>query len=152
MVTDHLIPTFSLLMSYWMVGCYFMALKRFSEYREIGDPEAAAAYRRSFKRYTERSLLASIMFYASSSMLFLGAFIVRYRLEMVLAFPFLALVMAVYLKLSFDRHSALQNPEKLYRQKTLMVSVVVCALTMAALLFLNLPFLHLWFPPLYGTK
>ena len=28
----------SLLLSYWMVGCYFMAIKRYAEYREIGDP------------------------------------------------------------------------------------------------------------------
>lgn len=152
MVTNQLVPTFSLLMTYWMVGCYFMALKRFSEYRELANPELAASYRRSFHRYTERSLLVSIMFYASTSMLFLGAFIVRYRLELVLAFPLLALVMAVYLKLAFDPHSALQNPEKLYRQKTLMISVVLCALTMGALLFVDLPFLHLWFPPLYHMK
>src|SRR5437667_114714 len=34
----------SLLLSYWMVGCFFMAIKRYAEYREIGDPARAAAY------------------------------------------------------------------------------------------------------------
>ena len=37
----------SLLLSYWMVGCYFMAMKRYAEYREIADPGRAAAYRKS---------------------------------------------------------------------------------------------------------
>src|SRR5208283_4570703 len=36
-VAAWLVPPLSLLMCYWMIGCYFMALKRFSELREIGD-------------------------------------------------------------------------------------------------------------------
>jgi 4-hydroxybenzoate polyprenyltransferase len=40
----------SLLVSYWMVGCYFMAIKRFAEFRHIGDRGRATAYRRSFAR------------------------------------------------------------------------------------------------------
>ena len=49
-------PT-SLLVSYWMVGCYFMAIKRYAEYRDIGDPARAAAYRKSFGYYTLERLL-----------------------------------------------------------------------------------------------
>ena len=77
----------SLLLSYWMVGCYFMAIKRYSEYRDIGDPTRAAAYRKSFGYYTPERLLVSIVFYASAAMLFLGAFIMRYRLELILVLP-----------------------------------------------------------------
>ena len=81
-----LAPT-SLLVSYWMVGCYFMAIKRYAEYAEIGDPERASGYRKSFSYYTPNRLLVSIVFYASAAMLFLGAFVMRYRLELILAFP-----------------------------------------------------------------
>jgi 4-hydroxybenzoate polyprenyltransferase len=42
-------PPVSLAISYWMVGAFFMAMKRYAEYRHIGNPEVAAAYRRSFK-------------------------------------------------------------------------------------------------------
>ena len=51
MVTTTLTPPMSMLISYWMIGAYFMSLKRFSEYREIG-PEVARLYRRSFEVYT----------------------------------------------------------------------------------------------------
>jgi decaprenyl-phosphate phosphoribosyltransferase len=152
-VTSAIFPPASLLASYWMVGCYLMALKRFSEFRQINDKDRAGAYRRSFLRYSERSLLVSVMFYASAAMLFLGAFIVRYRVELVLSFPFMALVMAVYYNLAFDPNSAAQNPESLHRHRGLMLSVIVCAAVMAVLLFLNLPFLqHLLAPtmPLHG--
>ena len=72
-------------------------------------------------------------------MLFFGAFLVRYRMELVLSFPFVAWVMAIYYNLSFEKNSAVQNPEHLYRQKTLMTAVVVCAAVMIALLFVDLP-------------
>jgi decaprenyl-phosphate phosphoribosyltransferase len=81
---DSLVPPLSLLVSYWMIGCYFMGLKRFSELNEIGDRKVAGSYRASFKRYTPESLLESVVFYASTAMLFFGAFIIRYRIELIL--------------------------------------------------------------------
>jgi decaprenyl-phosphate phosphoribosyltransferase len=151
-ITTVLIPPVSLLISYWMIGCYFMALKRFSELSEIGDRNTAAAYRASFKRYTPESLLVSVVFYASTAMLFLGAFIMRYRIELILGFPFVALVMAIYLKLSFQKNSAVQNPEKLYREPLLMASFTATVLVMSLLLFIRLPRLEQFFVPTLPQK
>jgi 4-hydroxybenzoate polyprenyltransferase len=141
------IPPASLMLSYWMVGCYFMAIKRFAELRYIADPLQAVTYRKSFGFYTEERLLVSIVFYGSAAMLFLGAFIMRYRLELILAFPFVALVMAVYLSLAFNENSAAQAPERLTREPILVASVIVCALVMGVLLLLNIPILHKIFAP-----
>lgn len=141
----------SLLLSYWMVGCYFMAMKRYAEYRHIGDPTRAAAYRRSFAFYTEKRLLVSIMFYGSSAMLFLGAFIMRYRLELILSFPLIALVMAMYLLLAFDPNSAVQRPEGLYREPKLMVAVCTCSAAIALLMVLDIPVLANIFTPTAPT-
>ena len=142
-----LVPPISLLISYWMIGCYFMALKRFSELSEFKDRSVAAAYRASFKYYTPESLLVSVLFYASTAMLFLGAFIMRYRIELVLGFPLVALVMAIYLKLAFKKDSAVQNPEKLYREPLLMASLAVTVIVMGLLLFHRLPGLENFFVP-----
>jgi decaprenyl-phosphate phosphoribosyltransferase len=146
-VTSALVPTVSLSISYWMVGAYFMGLKRFSEYREIGDPALAASYRRSFKYYSERSLLVSVMFYGSASMLFFGAFIARYRLELVLGFPLIALVMAMYFLLSFEPHSCVQNPEYLYRERKILIPCVLCAAVLLVLMTVDIPRLHELFTP-----
>lgn len=145
-VTTNIVPPVSLLLSYWMVGAYFMAIKRFSEFREIGY-RTASAYRPSFRCYSEVSLLTSITFYASSAMLFLGAFIIRYRMELILSFPLIALVMALYLRLAFRTGSPVQNPELLYKEPALMASVSLCAAVMAALLFYSLPFVYRLFSP-----
>jgi 4-hydroxybenzoate polyprenyltransferase len=142
----------SLLLSYWMVGCYFMAIKRFSEYRMIGSAERASSYRKSFAHYDERRLLVSITFYASAAMLFLGAFIMRYRLELIFSFPFVALVMAVYLSVSFKPDSAAQAPEKLYKEPALMASVITCAVVMSVLCFVDIPSLQRIFAPTAPTE
>ena len=141
----------SLLLSYWMIGCYFMAIKRYAEFRELGSPELAASYRRSFRYYTLDRLLVSIVFYGSSAMLFLGAFIMRYRLELIAAFPFIALVMSVYLSLAFKPNSAAQNPESLYRERGLMLAVLTCCVVSVVCLFVDMPVLHLLFSPTAPT-
>jgi 4-hydroxybenzoate polyprenyltransferase len=141
------LPPASLALSYWMAGCYFMAVKRLAEYRIFGSAERSAAYRKSFGWYTEPRLLVAIIFHASVAMLFFGAFLMRYRLELVLTFPLVAWVMAAYLELVFHPDSAAQRPEKLYREPALMLAVVTCAASMAALLFVDVPALHHLFPP-----
>lgn len=138
----QVIPPASLLISYWMIGCYFMAIKRFAEYRDINDGARSAAYRKSFGFYNEQRLLVSIVFYASQAMLFFGAFIMRYRLELILTFPLVALVMAIYLSLAFNEDSAVQRPEGLYREPRLMTAVVACAVLMLLLLFVDVPILY----------
>jgi 4-hydroxybenzoate polyprenyltransferase len=145
-IVTTVVPSAALLASYWMVGCYFMGLKRFSELRQLGA-DTAATYRRSFRYYTEQSLLVSIVFYAAAAMLFFGAFCIRYRVELVLSFPLVALVMAIYFHMAFDRDSAVQHPEHLYRQPALMCAVVACALAMSVLVLVNMPWLAAAFTP-----
>jgi 4-hydroxybenzoate polyprenyltransferase len=145
------VPPASLLLSYWMIGCYFMAMKRFAEYRDIRDPLRAMAYRKSFAFYTEERILVSIMFYGSAATLFFGAFIMRYRLELIVSFPVLALLMALYLALAFKQDSAVQRPEGLYREPLIVVPVILCVVLMVLLLFIDLPILHRIFVPTVPT-
>ncbi len=144
-VTATVVPPASMLVAYWMLGAYFMALKRFSEYRQIGS-ESAIRYRRSFAFYGEQKLLTSALFYAAASMLFFGAFIMRYRMAMIFAFPFIALLMADYFHLAFAHDSPVQNPEKLYRQPRLMTLLALCCMVLIVTSFVNFPWLAQIFP------
>ena len=141
------VPPLSLLISYWMVGCYFMAIKRFAELQDINDRDRSAAYRKSFAFYTPERLLTSVIFYGCCAMLFFGTFLMRYRLELVLSFPMIAIVMAVYLSMAFKRDGAAQNPEKLYKEPLLMASVMACTVVMTVLLFVDVPLLYRAFTP-----
>ncbi len=146
-ITTATVPPLSLLLSYWMIGCYFMAIKRFAEHRNIGSVEQAARYRRSLAAYNTHRLLVTILFYASAAMLFFGAFIVRYRLEFIGSFPLVALIMALYLSLAFRDPSPAEHPEQLYREPYLVAAVVACAVVMTVLLFVDLPWLRDAFSP-----
>ncbi|MFM8304474.1 MAG: UbiA family prenyltransferase [Actinomycetota bacterium] len=146
-VASSPVPPLSLLVSYWMIGCYFMALKRFAEYRDMaGSRDMQIRYRRSFARYDEKRLLVAIMFSGSTAMLFFGAFAIRYRLELILAFPLIALIMAMYLDLAFRPSSPVEHPEKLYRERGLMIAVIACAVLVVVLLFVDVPALARFFP------
>lgn len=144
-VTNLEFPPVSLLIAYWMIGAFFMASKRFSEYRAINDPAAAAAYRSSFRHYDEQKLLVSMFFYTTCFALFLGIFIIRYHLELILIVPLVAGFVSYYLHIAFKCESAAQSPEKLYRETGLMVYLVLCVLAFLALMFVQIPALYDWF-------
>ncbi|MFA5042632.1 MAG: UbiA prenyltransferase family protein [Kiritimatiellia bacterium] len=140
-------PPLSMFMAYWMFGAFLMAAKRFAEFRMIGDVRQASRYRKSFARYTEESLIESIFFYATLFALMSGYFIARYRFELVLAAPLVALAMAYYLHLAYKPSSTAQYPELLYREKKLILLVLAAFLACTALLFIDLPAFDRLFNP-----
>jgi 4-hydroxybenzoate polyprenyltransferase len=144
-LTTDAVPPVSLMIAYWMVGAFFMAAKRFAEYRSIADPEAARAYRASFGYYNEQRLLISMFFYTTTCTLFLGVFIIRYHVELILSFPLIAGFLCVYLRVAFRRDSAAQKPERLYREKKLMASLAISVLAFVVLMFTHIPACYTWF-------
>jgi decaprenyl-phosphate phosphoribosyltransferase len=147
LIVSSTVPPVSLLLSYWLVGCYFMALKRYAEYRHLKEDGSLSKYRTSLAFFTPELLLSSVVFYASAAMLFFGAFLMRYRVELVLSFPLIAVVMAIYFVLAFKRDSAAEHPEKLYRERKLMLAVVSCAVVMTFCLVVDMPWINNVFTP-----
>lgn len=143
----QVLPPASLVMAYWMIGALFMAVKRVAEFRRIGNPSIAAAYRRSFKHYNVERLLVSVTFYGVAFGLFFGIFLLRYRLELILAVPFIAGFVAWYIHLGFLADSPAQTPEKLYRQRGFVAYAVLCIGVMISLLFIDIPMLSEIFVP-----
>jgi 4-hydroxybenzoate polyprenyltransferase len=141
LVTTH-VPPISLAIAYWMLGAFFMAMKRYAEYRHIGDPARAAAYRRSFAFYTEERLLVSVLFYATACALFAGIFLVRYHLELILFTPFGAATFAYYLHIGMRPNSPVQNPEKLYKERGFLAYMIVASVIFVALMFTSIPGLY----------
>ena len=142
---DDSVPPVSLMISYWMIGAFFMAMKRFAELRHIGDARVAAAYRRSFAYYTETRLLVSILFYATACALFAGIFIVRYHLELILFAPLAAGLFAYYLSIGMLPNSPTQHPEHLYKQRGFVAYLIICFVVFVALMFTQIPALYHWF-------
>lgn len=144
MVTSYPLPPSSLLLGYWMGGAFLMAIKRYGEFRFIGDAKIAGLYRRSFRYYSEKKLLVSSFFYSLCAAFFLGVFLVKYRIEFLLLLPFLAFLFSWYLYIGMKANSPVQNPEKLLRQKFLFAYLVGLMLLSTILLIVDIPWLH-WF-------
>ncbi len=146
-----LVMPISLVLAYWMLGAFFMAVKRFAEYRTINDPDRAASYRKSFRHYNEVRLLTSATYYAVAFGLFLGIFLIRYRIELLISIPFLAGVIAWYIHMGFKEDSPTQYPERLYLEKPFVAYMLLCLAVLVAALFIDLPWLSETFVPTLPT-
>jgi 4-hydroxybenzoate polyprenyltransferase len=139
------VPPVSLILAYWMLGAFFMATKRFAEYRRLADPALAADYRASFRHYTDDRLLVSLMVYATISTLFAGIFIVRYHLELILFTPFIGGLFGYYLHIGLRPDSPVQNPERLHRERGFMLYLALSVALFVLLMYVRIPVLYEWF-------
>ncbi len=137
-------PPSSILITYWMGGAFLMGIKRYSEYRAIADPTRAGLYRRSFRYYTEASLLLSSFFYALVSSFFLGIFLIKYRIEFLLTFPLFALLFTWYLAMGMKEDSAAQAPERLFKERSFMAFALALGIIVVALFYIDVPWLRIF--------
>ncbi len=147
LVTTEFIPPLSIIIAYWMIGAFFMAAKRLGEIRFINNQSTVKNYRKSLSRYTEERLITSIIFYASLFSFSSAVFLIRYKFELILLAPFLSLLVAVYMKISFLPDSPVQYPEKLYKQKTLVIICLIIFILFVLLLYVKIPVLSQIFEP-----
>lgn len=146
-VTAAYQPPISILIGYWFAGAFLMAIKRFAEYRMIGNPEIAGLYRKSFVKYTQTSLLVSSFFYAMCATFFIGVFMIKYRLEYIFAMPFIFGLFCFYLAIAFKPDSAVQKPEKLYREKKLLAYIALLIIVLVTLTIVDIPLPSYWETP-----
>ena len=127
-----------------MAGAFLMAVKRYAEYRMINNPELAGSYRKSFAGYTEATLLSSSFFYGLSATFLIGIFLLKYRIEYIITIPVLFFLFAYYLYIAHKPDSAAQKPEKLFREKKLMLLVAVFIILFAIFTFVDIPVIKMW--------
>ncbi len=139
---NHYIPPVSIVIGYWMAGAFLMAMKRFSEFRMIGDKNIAAKYRKSFGIYTEYSLLVSSLAYSIISIFLIGTFLIKYHLELILDMPLMTAIYCYYFYLSFQPDSSVQKPEKLYKETKLLLLCVAFALFFVILMGVDIPWIQ----------
>jgi hypothetical protein len=134
-------PPTSLVISYWMIGAFFMAAKRLAEYREIGKT-TAERYRKSFRYYNEERLTASLVAYAAGFMFFFSVVIIKYHAELILAAPVLMYYIAFYILLTFDKNSIVQTPELLLKKPRFVMLNVLLVIYLTLLANISLPFVR----------
>lgn len=142
MVDSMTLPPASILLSYWLGGAFLMAAKRYSEYREIVAShglELLVQYRASFSAYTDVSLNTSCFIYGLLSTFFLGVFLIKYRVEYLLLMPVIIILFGYYMALAMRPRSAAQHPEKLFRERKLMLLVALLSALFLVTTWVDIP-------------
>jgi len=135
------LPPVSIILSYWLGGAFLMAAKRLSEYRDIVSShgrELLVRYRASFAGYTDASLTVACFVYAMLSSFFLAVFFVKYRIEYILLVPLIVALFGHYLALAMEPGSSAQKPEKLFRERGLILLVLLLVGTFVLTTFVDM--------------
>jgi decaprenyl-phosphate phosphoribosyltransferase len=144
-VTSAVFPPSSVLVGYWMFGAFLMDIKRYAELRFIRDRGQAALYRRSFAHYSERKLLLLAVFYALCSGFFFAVFMIKHRIELLVALPFIAGLYTWYLYIGMKDESPARNPESIPKHEPrFIIFLIITSILMIALLTIDIPMLE-WF-------
>ena len=141
-VTARYYPPVSIVLGYWFAGAFLMSMKRFAEFRMIDSSLTAAQYRKSFKTYNEQKLMIFSFFNAMFSVLFVGIFLIKYRIELIISMPFYIGIFCYYFHMSCKDDSAAQSPEKLYKDRAIVLYVLLLLFTFMIAMLLDIPVLE----------
>lgn len=144
MIDATTLPPASILLSYYLGGAFLMSAKRLSEYREImalHGKQLLSQYRASFAGYSDISLTVSCFLYAMLSSFFLAIFLIKYRIEYILLMPLISIFFSQYLALAMHPESSAQKPEKLFRERGLMIMLLILVASFIVTTLVDIPIL-----------
>ena len=136
-VDAHHVPPLSIVLAWWFFGALLMTGKRYSEFRFIGDAELSGRYRRSFKTYTETTLILAMITYANLFCFSTGiAMAVYERLNnLVFVFPVIVIAVIAYFRHAMKEETARLEPEQLLKNPWIIFwTLVTGAATIGLLL------------------
>lgn len=141
-VTDKYYPPVSIVLGYWFAGAFLMSMKRFAERRMIDSQKIATQYRESFKIYTEQKLMILSFFNAMLSVLFVGIFLIKYRIELIIFMSFYIGLFCYYFHMSCKDDSVAQSPEKLYKDRGMRLYILALLLVFILAMLIDIPLLE----------
>lgn len=127
LVPPHSVPPLSIVLAWWSFGALLMTGKRYSEFRFIGDAEVSGRYRKSFRVYTETSLILAMITYANLFCFCTGVAMAVYPVlnNLVLVFPVIVMAVIVYFHHAMKPETARLEPEQLLRNPWIIVWTTV---------------------------
>lgn len=126
LVIPEKFPPLSLILIFWFGGMFLMAMKRFAEYKMIKKNNSPLSkYRESFNSYSSNKLLLFSFLSAICSAFAFSTFVVKYKPEIILIFPILSLLFTYYLHLALQEDSIVQTPEKLFKDKGILLIILI---------------------------
>ncbi len=147
LVDVHQVPPLSIVLAWWSFGALLMTGKRYSEYRFIGDKEVSGRYRKSFRTYTETSLILAMITYANLFCFCTGVAMASYtRLNnLVLVFPIIIVAVIAYFRHAMKEETARLEPEQLLQNPWIIFWTVLTGVATVWLLLTPVNYARDWF-------
>lgn len=136
------LPPITALLAYWLGGCFLMNTKRLAEYRTHAKGSDLTSYRKSFRTYTEGTLLTATLFYSMLFAFFCAIFLLKYKIEFLVCFPLYTGLFCWYFVLGLRKDSIAERPEKLTSEKYLLLFAASIFMITVLTLWLDIPILH----------
>jgi len=117
----------SIVLCWWFFGALLMTGKRYAEFRFIADAELSGKYRRSFKTYTEKSLILAMIGYANLFCFCAGVAMAVYPQlhNLVLVAPLIIAAVLVYFHHAMKEEAARLEPEELLKNPWIILCTVI---------------------------
>jgi hypothetical protein len=147
-IAPEQIPPFSLLLAFWLGGCFLMNSKRLQEYihaMKENNLDNLIKYRISFKNYSYNKLFFANMLYATLSYGLLTIFLAKWRIEYIFMLPFIALLFSYYFVMCINLNSVVRNPENLYKNWKFHILLLIISICFFLLSFFDITFLQYFF-------
>jgi len=133
----HAAPPVSITLAWWFFGALLMTGKRYSEFRFIDDKDVSGRYRKSFKVYTQQSLVIAMITHANLFCFCTGIAMATYPplRNLVIIFPMVMLAVAAYFHHALSESGARLEPEKLLQNRWIIACTLLTGLGAVALLY-----------------
>jgi decaprenyl-phosphate phosphoribosyltransferase len=137
-------PPISIVLFFWLSGCFLMTMKRYSEYCYLVKHIKPEKYRLSFKHYNKKNLFELSILYSLSSLLFFTIFVIKYKIELIIIIPIGILLYLRVFKISTTKNSLIMRVEKIYRDKIFLYIALLAVTCAFILLRLDLNYLEIF--------
>ncbi len=147
LVDPREVPPLSIVLAWWFFGALLMTGKRYSEFRFIGDKELSGRYRRSFRTYTETSLILAMITYANLFCFCTGVAMASYEKlnNLVLVFPVIIVAVIAYFRHAMKEETARLEPEQLLQNPWIIFWTVLTGVATIWLLLTPVNYARDWF-------
>jgi 4-hydroxybenzoate polyprenyltransferase len=154
LVDAHHVPPLSIVLAWWSFGALLMTGKRYSEFRFIGDREVSGRYRKSFRVYTETSLILAMITYANLFCFCTGIAMAVYPVlnNLVLVFPVIIIAVIAYFRHAMKEENARLEPEQLLQNPWIIFWTVVTGAATIWLLLTDTNYARDWFHLMQPVK
>ncbi len=127
-------PPLSITLAWWSFGGLLMTGKRYAEYRFIDNHEVSGNYRKSFRKYSENSLIIAMITYANLFCFSSGWAVCQYPPlnNLIFVFPLIIVAVMAYFQTALSRKGVRLEPEQMMRRPVIVVcTILTCLLTYA---------------------